>query len=106
MTTFQDGPAKGQHLMLKRHAKFLRVVVADGKWDALDQPEDTPQPNETLYAYVVVGEIGMCHINRGGGRGGFYAIANYRFVPIQPDQETMRDSSRWQAWCHANAAFK
>lgn len=99
MTTFEDGPAKGQTLMLQRVPKFLRVVVdADGTWDALNQPEDTPKPTETLYAYEMVGEPGWCHLNRGGGRGGFYGIATYKFIAAQPPQETMRDWDQWQKW--------
>ena len=63
MTTFIDGPAKGQHLALKRAPRFLRVVVADGKWDALDQIEDEPRPGELVYAYEVHGPVGSCHIS-------------------------------------------
>ena len=37
MTTFQDGPAKGMTLMLKRTPVYLRVVCSLGKVDALDQ---------------------------------------------------------------------
>jgi hypothetical protein len=48
MITFLDGPAKGQHLLLKRAPRFLRVTMTIpsagpselqvAKWDALDQP--------------------------------------------------------------------
>jgi len=58
MTTFEDGPAKGQHLSLQRAPKFLRVVEDGGKWDALDQPTDEPRPGETLYAYRISSEVG------------------------------------------------
>lgn len=102
MTTFTDGPAKGQTLMLKRAAKFLRVTQADGKFDALDQIGDTPKPEETLFAYVLTGEVGHCHLNMGRGRGGFYPIATYRLVPEQPSQATMRLQGAWEAWCLAN----
>jgi len=101
MTSFIDGPAKGQHLMLKRAARFIRVVDEVGKWDALDQPEDTPKATEKIYAYQVHGDVRACHINRGGGRGGFYPIAEYRFIVDQPDDATMRDADRWRAWCEA-----
>lgn len=103
MTTFEDGPAKGQHLMLKRAARFLRVVEADGKWDALDHPDDTPNPNEKLYAYEITSQPGMCHIHRGGGRGGFYPIATYRLVAYQPSDSDMRTVKCWQKWCECEA---
>lgn len=102
MTTFQDGPAKGQTLMLKRAARFLRVVEADGKFDAIDQPDDKPAPNEKLYAYTVVGEVGHCHIRAGRGRGGFYPIATYKLVESQPTDAEMRDIASWHAWCERN----
>lgn len=115
MTTFLDGPAKGQHLMLKRKVRFLRVAFrpADNpatrakhhaaRWDALDMPEDVPEASEQLYAYEAASNGGMCHINRGGGRGGFYSIQDYKFVPDQPDDATMRDRSKWVAWCESKA---
>jgi hypothetical protein len=108
VTQFLDGPAKGQHLMLKRKVRFLRVVEAiggvGGKWDALDMPEDVPATSEKLYAYEAAGNGGMCHINRGGGQCGFYSVQDYKFVPEQPDDATMRDRSKWVAWCEAKAA--
>lgn len=99
MTTFEDGPAKGQRLMLKRAAHFLRVVEANGKWDALDQPTDTPQPGEKLFAYEITGKPGMVHLNCGGGRGGSYPIATYRFLKEQPSDAEMRDAQAWGRWC-------
>lgn len=98
MTTFQDGPAAGKHLSLHRAAMFLRVVEENGKFDALDQLDDTPKPTEKIYAYTIVGKPGMCHVNRGGGRGGFYALATYRLCTKQPPDDVMRDSAAWEAW--------
>lgn len=101
MTTFQDGPAHGKTLMLKRSPKFLRVVEAAGKqeFDALDQPEDTPAITENIYAYVLDKNLGSCHINRGRGCGGFYPICEYRFVEKQPPEASMRDGKAWEDWC-------
>lgn len=101
MTTFQDGPAKGQTLMLKRAAMFLRVVQnAEGKWDALDQPEDTPAMDEKLFAYEITGKPYMVHLNCGRGKGsGFYPGPSYRFVTNQPTDSQMRQASEWDAWC-------
>ena len=84
MTTFVDGPAKGQTLMLKHAPPFLRVVECDGKWDALDAPGDEPAPGETVHLYELVERNGTVHVdsNRGGKRvGDWYAISSYRHVP-------------------------
>lgn len=99
MTHFDNGPAAGQTLMLKRAPKFLRVVEALGVWDALDQLEDKPTPQETIYAYVRMGDPSMCHVNRGSKGSGWYMVANYRLVPEQPTDAQMRDTSAWQEWC-------
>lgn len=99
MTTFQDGPAKGQHLMLKRAARFLRVVESSGKWDALDRLDDEPRPDEKIYAYEIVSKPGMCHINAGKGQGGFYPLATYKFVTNQPTDAEMRAYESWLKWC-------
>jgi hypothetical protein len=89
MTTFLDGPAKGQHLMLKASPKILRVVV-DGKghWDALDLPSDKPRPDETVHLYELAEHHGGCFIDCGGkakGASGFYQIATYRYVSGRTD---------------------
>lgn len=103
MTRFTDGPAKGQVLMLKRAARFLRVVQSSaGTWDALDQPDDSPAPDETLYAYTIVGQPLMCHINRGSKGSGFYPAADYRLCEIQPSDPEMRSIKLWGEWCERN----
>lgn len=102
MTTFDDGPAKGQTLMLQRTPKYLRVTHDGKKWDALNNLEDTAQPTETLYAYVTKdGPRGSVHIHRSGGRGGFYPLISYQLVPDQPNDATMRDNAKWAAWVEA-----
>ena len=108
MTTFLDGPAKGQTLMLRRCPVFLRVVESGGKWDALDQPSDTPRSGETLYAYSLVGRPGVCyHINCGRkGGGGTYPISEYRLVENQPATAEMASTEDWRAWCAGQPAPK
>ena len=84
MTTFLDGPARGQFLRLRHSPESLRVVEAGGKWDALDAPDDKPRPGETVYLYKLIKRSGTVHIDsrRGGKRvGNWYAIASYRYVP-------------------------
>lgn len=105
MTTFQDGPAKGQRLMLRRAAHYLRVVESGGKFDALDQPDDQPEAGERLFAYEIVGEPSMCHIRASGGRGGSYPIATYRLVADQPADADMRTTQAWHSWCARQVAL-
>jgi len=81
MTTFLDGPAKGQRLMLKHSPKNLRVVEKGGKWDALDLPSDVPSPGETVHHYRLRTIKGTAHVNAGPGRSGFYPIAEYKHLP-------------------------
>jgi hypothetical protein len=95
VTRFLDGPAKGQCLMLKRAARFLRVTECAGKWDALDFPEDQPLARETLHAYEIAGQPGWCFM-RPGGR---FVMAEYRHVPNQPSDATMRTLDTWREWC-------
>lgn len=99
MIRFIDGPAAGETLLLKRAPMFLRVVQdPTGKWDALDQPGDTPKPDERIHAYVIKGRAGVCHINKRGPGSGFYASAEYRFVTNQPVEPVMRNTARWRGW--------
>lgn len=105
MTKFNGGPANGQTLMLKRAPKFLRVTLkterGKPKFDALDQPNDTPEATERIFAYEQFGEVGSAHINMGRKGGGFYTLADYRFVPDQPTDAEMRNSVKWEKWCEA-----
>lgn len=98
MITFLDGPARGQHLMLRRAPMFLRVTESGGTFDGLDQLEDTPRPDEKVYAYRIEGEATWCHVRISGGRGGIYKIADYRFVTEQPSDAAIRDAAKWTEW--------
>lgn len=81
MTTFLDGPAKGQCLMLRCSPEILRVVhdVKTGKWDALDLPTDTPRHDEEVYTYKLKRHIGSAFICRRPGGGGLTQIAEYEY---------------------------
>jgi hypothetical protein len=104
MIEFLDGPAAGQRLMLKRAPLYLRVTEMLGEWDGLDQIEDEPRREETLYAYRVEGERSQVHILKRGPGSGFYARAYYRFIAQQPADAVMRDQVQWQQWCREQAA--
>jgi hypothetical protein len=104
MTRFLDGPAANKTLMLGRTPVFLRVVIdRDGTVDALNNLEDAPKPSEVCHAYQITGTPGWCHINRGGGRGGRYGVADYKLCTVQPSPEIMRDAGAWEIWVNAEA---
>lgn len=107
MTKFTDGPAAGKCLQLRRIPLYLRVVRSQrsGAFDALDQLDDEPKAWEELSAYRLVESGGMIHINSrdpktGRRNGGTYPLAKYALVADQPDDATMRDAKKWQAWCY------
>jgi hypothetical protein len=110
MTRFEGGPAKGQTLMLRRAARFLRVTESalpesgKTKWDALDQLDDQPMPDEKLHAYEIVGQPVMAFIDGTKCRGR-YAIATYRLVVPQPDDTSMRTTEAWHAWTRKAAGL-
>lgn len=113
MTTFIDGMAKNTILSLQRAPVFLRVTMRfeQGKpvFDALDQLDDTPTPEETLFAYQVSGAVGGAFIDgrdaKTGKRFGRYEpIATYRLHHTQPADEIMRDNKKWGDWVLTQAS--
>lgn len=99
MTRFHSGPHDGKTLMLRRAPIYLRAVDAAGKFDALDQLEDTPEPHETLSCYVLMSPPGRCHIlHRDRKQSGWYVSADYKFVQPQPTDDQMRETSAWRDW--------
>lgn len=102
MTKFYKGPADGKVMMLRHAPKYLRVVVKEDVFDALDSPEDEPRPDEVCYAYELKAQTGMSHVNTGSRPGGgFFPIADYKYVFDQPFQGAMRDRDAWRRWCQA-----
>lgn len=103
MITFRDGPAAGHTLLLQRAPLYLRVTRdAQGTIDALDMPEDEPQPGETLFAYVRMTDPERVHLRMAPPRrSGFYARAEYALVEPQPEDAVMRDRDRWCEWASA-----
>lgn len=107
MITFQQGPAAGKTLMLRRVPFFLRVVyreVINGiELDALDQREDTPRPEEKIVVYLRQPDTrpNQIHLNvRGKKGGGWFARGTYKLSPVQPEKdEYMRDPMLWENWC-------
>ncbi len=120
MTSFTDGPAAGQTLMIKRAPIFLRVTrkrfalethpqphqQAD-QFDALDQPEDKPADDEELFCYRNTEKKGGgAFIDYGGNKkhmSGFYPMSEYALYPDQPPDAVMRNNARWRLWCGEQA---
>lgn len=101
MTKFLDGPAMGTTLMLKRVPKMLRVTEVNGVFDALNELNDEPHPDEKLHCYVMSQYLGSVHVNRGKGKGGFYQMAEYKLRQQQPTDAEMRDNKAWGDWCES-----
>ena len=105
MSRFLDGPAEGAQLSLSRSPIFLRAVRAPGKgWDALDQLEDSPRPDEEIFVYRRVSEPVICHTDgrdpKTGKRfGRWMSFADYVLHDAQPDDRVARDRLAWQEWC-------
>ena len=104
MTTFIDGPAQGQILMLRRAPRFLRVVEKGGKFNALDQVDDKPAADEKIHVYEIQGQPGYVHLNTGRKPGGgVFRPAPYALCSSQPNDEQARDTVLWRGWCYATA---
>lgn len=104
MTRFLDGPAEGTTLMLRRAPFLLRAVRdADGAWDALDQLEDQPKPDETIVVYRMVSGPSRMHVNRGRHGCAWYEGGDYRVLEPQPADDVIRERDAWQRWAQAEA---
>lgn len=104
---FLDGPAEGARLSLNRSPVVLRVTQSEKTmlFDALDQFDDVAQPHERIFVYVRVGGSGYIHINtRGKPGGGVFRPADYRVLPQQPADSSVRQNDTWRAWVEANKA--
>lgn len=99
MTRFIDGPAEGVSLMLQRSLVFLRVVHdRSGKWDALDQLEDTPKNDERILVYFLEDLLGFAHYNFGPKGGCRCQRANYKLYDPQPEDSRVRETEAWAQW--------
>ena len=107
MTTFEDGPAKGQCLMLQRTPVLMRVTEeispesGKHKFDALYELHDRPAPHENLYAYTIAQFRGYAFID-GAKFHGRCAMASYKLTATQPTDAEMRDDTLWHNWCVKN----
>jgi hypothetical protein len=104
VVTFLDGPAVGVQLQLRRIPLYLRVVHSGQRtWDALDQLDDEPKRNETIYVYrrderQQPTKYHLCFRSRNKRASGVYWTCDYRFVAEQPADELVRSTEAWRAW--------
>lgn len=110
MAKFLDGPAAGTDLLLRSCPTLLRVVLSEEglpgigevKVDALDQPDDKPEPGERIEVYrVVPGTHTVAFVDSRSRRGpqGRYEFADYRHVLLPPDRRAeFADRDEWRRW--------
>lgn len=100
MSRFIDGPAKGVFLSIQRAPFFLRVVNSGGDWDALDQLDDQPKPDEEITVYMRVSVPALIHVHLANPRRGYWMqSADYRVLPEQPLRDAVDQTDRWRQWC-------
>lgn len=109
MTKFEDGPAAGKVLQLRRAPLFLRVVQdSRGEFDGLDQPGDVPRPDETVMVYVKASSDGIIHLDSrnkdGQPNGRWFPLSTYTLFAEQPEDAVVRNNETWAAWALAHAA--
>lgn len=111
MTTFLNGPAKGQKFRCSRCPILLRVVKhkSTGKWDVLDQLADTPEDMEHVYLYMLTAPPSSGFWDgrdpkTGKRTGGAFQAGVYRLPDFSdpPNDAVLRDNEEWDAWCKRN----
>lgn len=101
MTTFEDGPAKGQQARLSRAPQYLRLTEATpGHWEPLVLIEDLPEAGARVVAYELVGEPQWVRVTR-EGRSEVTFAGTYRLVDPQPTDTILRINALWQEWALA-----
>lgn len=101
MISFDDGPAAGVVLQLRRAPPFLRVVIdrQTREVDALDQIDDQPRLGEEVHVYRRIGKASPYHLRSGRkSESGFYLQARYQHHEEQPADHVGRDRRSWQNW--------
>lgn len=109
MTEFNDGPAAGVVLQLRRRPWIMRVVFNGKDWDALDQLDDVPKDGEKIHAYKLIETRGQIHITtkdkQGRRSGGWYLAGLYALSELQPLDNIARSTELWREWCRMNGTF-
>lgn len=101
MITFEDGPAAGAVLDLRRAPVFLRVVIdrATNEVDALDQLDDLPALGEDVHVYRRIGKAETYHIKCARrSESGFRSRAKYQLHDEQPADHVGRSRKSWEDW--------
>lgn len=101
MIMFQDGPAAGAVLDLRRAPVFLRVVIDrnTNEVDALDRLEDRPALGEDVHVYRRIGKAETYHIKCSPpAASGWRSRAKYQLHDEQPADHVARDRKSWEEW--------
>jgi hypothetical protein len=101
-----DGPGVDLTFDLRLAPTFLRVVQSPNRWDALDQPDDVPEPGEHVYVYSIVpGTWSQIHVRaHKRSASGCWQSGDYRWVPDAP-VEVLRDTTAWRVWATLQHGF-
>lgn len=107
MIRFIDGPASGQILNLMRCPLLLRVTRdAAGNFDALDQLDDEPRLDESIFVYRLAEGPTRVHFLLGNPRRCEWRLkAAYKLESVQPPDGVMRDCDAWRRWANDRAKF-
>lgn len=98
-------------LRLSRVPRYLRFTVRGWAscarhWDALDQPDDQPEPEEQVIAAQLVhrGTVHIDGVKNGRRFGKWLPTAEYAPLQEQPNDDTLRDANEWREWCLSREA--
>jgi hypothetical protein len=99
MTRLLDGPGADLTFDLRLAPAYLRAVQSPLKWDALDQPDDTPAADEHVHVYRrLAGTWSQVHVRAATrAASGCWQAADYVYVPDAP-VELLRDTLTWRVW--------
>lgn len=102
MITFRDGPAAELSIDAPDAPLLTRVTRDEkGEFYLLDEPDDTVEEGETVFAYVRCGEpfAGFVDYSDGRGRKGEpFVLAEYRLLQHPPSDSILRAPGYWQAF--------
>ena len=101
MITFEDGPAAGAVLDLRRAPVFLRVVIdrKTNEVDALDLVNDLPTLGEDVHVYRRIGKAEAYHLKCSPpAASGMRSRAKYQLYDEQPADHVGRSRRSWEEW--------
>jgi hypothetical protein len=97
---FQDGPLRLHKQEVTRDPYFLRVTIKDKQALVMDRQDDQAIGEIVLYEKSEPSVVTTWHTRYSDGHKGQHqeTYAYYRLTDIQPEQEIMSNTQRWQQW--------